>query len=267
MPQKLPMSHITKMVGSYDATLGVCALPVDQVRAMLPPDLELAEQQLTPPSTHPVVFGFGRHEHVHFTHLEFLWNQGYLEQFTGVPFVRLKPGRGREPNRANFYFLPRLFLDKLTPVVGGVLWWGFPKRLSRISVDDRRYRVRSLLKQDDLISLDIASRSEPGRFGEFPYLAPIAETISQPLIGKTLADFGPWVGSTFDWRWHAAEIWSVDATIQIRQPYLPGLEPATYQLSGIGDAPLGAFGVRTNWELSLPYSPSKVAPGVSYAIR
>jgi len=260
MPQQLPMSHITKMIGGYEATIVVCALPVDQVRAMLRPDLELAEQQLTPPSTHPVVFGFGRHSNVHLIHLELLWNQGYLEQFVGVPFVRLKPGLWRGPNHANFYFLPRLFLDKFIPVLGGIVWWGLPKRLSRVSDDHRRYRVQSLWKRNDIISLDIESRSEPGKLEDFPHLAPIAEMIAQPLIGKSLAEFGPWVGSTFDWRWPHAAIWSVGATMQISRPFLPGLKPATYQLPGIGDDPLGAFGVRTNWEFSLPYLPSRVAP-------
>jgi hypothetical protein len=260
MPRQLPMSHITKMIGGYEATICVVAMPEAQVKAMLRPDLELAPQQLTPPSTHPVIFGFGRHSDVHLIHLERLWNQGYLEQFVGVPFTRLKAGLLRGPNQANFYFLPRLFLDRYIPVLGGVLWWGLPKRLSKVSTDDRRYQVRSLSGQEDIISLDIMSRDDHGQYADFPHLAPIAEMISQPLLGKSLNEFGPWVGSTFDWRWPHAEIWSVEASMKISEPFLPGLKPAIYELPGIWDTPLGAFGVRTNWEYSLPYLPSRVAP-------
>jgi len=103
------------MVGLYDAVLGIVALPADQVSLMLPPyHVVLAEQSVTPPSTHPVVFGFGRHHHVHLTHLEWLWDQSYYEFFCRRPLGQ-PPGPGVREGQPGSGLLPAAPVSEQVP--------------------------------------------------------------------------------------------------------------------------------------------------------
>jgi hypothetical protein len=256
----LPKLTFTELAGRYDAVLCTLPLPASDVSQMLPPEhVRLAPQDVTPSETHPVVFGFGRHHHVHLTGLDWLYNQDYSEFFVGIPYVNLDTVVDGAGSPAPLYYLPRLFLDKFLAVAGGVWWWGFEKQLARISVQNQDYSVRGFLGNENLISMTTGARGPQETYDKFPNLVPVANMISLPLLTKVFSGVGPWAASTFDWHWNSAEIWSVEASMTIADAFLPELPTGTFDFQGIKDVSLGAFQLRTNWTLSLPYAPNLAA--------
>jgi len=152
-------------------------------------------------------------------------------------------------------------------VAGGVWWWGFEKLMADITQQGDLYSVRGYFLHEDLISLRTGTSGPKGHLADFPNLIPIANMISQPMVTKAFARLGPWVASSFDWGWDQADIWSIDASMKILEQFLPALSTGTTEFTGIAQAPLGTFRIRTNWTLSLPYSPNELSPGQSLAGR
>ena len=261
-----PKLTFTELAGQYDAVIGILTLPNEQVSQMLPPnDVQLGVQEVTPPGTHPVLFLFGRHTNAHLAHFQWLYHEDYNEFIVGIPYVSLTTegsGVAQEP----LYYLPRLLLDKFLAVAGGVWWWGFEKQLAQISQAGDLYSVRGHLGNEDLISLQTKTMGVQSELSAFPFLFPVADMVSQPLLTKVFARLGPWATSTFDWKWNQAAIWPVEARMTISDAFLPGLPTGAFDLDSIEDTYLGTFRIRTNWTLSLPYSPRLVA-GMRRALR
>src|SRR5262245_3083444 len=130
----LPQLNHTFLAGQYDAIIGVLAMPNAQVSQMLPSGgvAQLAAQAMTGAGTHPVVFLFGEHDDAHISSLPWSNKEDYLEAIVGIPYVDLVAGPG-SPSQEPLYYLPRLYLDKLWPVAGGVFWYGFAKEVAKIS--------------------------------------------------------------------------------------------------------------------------------------
>lgn len=213
---------------------------------MLPGELELAPQTTTPDGTHPVFFIFGRHTHVH-SHLSRWPEMNYLEFVLGVPCVQWKSSKTKY--RGPYFFMPRLFLDSIPPILLGWLY-GLAKKLSRVHMGDGDYKVDSLIRNERIVSGQFKAYGQPGSPSRFPFFKTVAELLQQPFVGQTPLGF--YRCSRFDWNFEQASVQPLEAEMEIAKPFRPGLPVGPFSAKGIDESPLGAFRIETHWKLSVP---------------
>jgi len=254
---------IIHMEGGYVSSFFVASWPTSVVQSLLPAGVELAPQTVAPPGEHPVFFGFGKQENATLTYFRWLpfFPLNYLELLVGIPAVRRK-SFGICPYDEPYMYIARLYLNRFIPVLGGVLFWGFPKMLARMQRTPTHYAVETLKGGTPLISLD---STPTGPFipalnnQSFAFLGGL---LGQRLLQKSLEGHGPLLSATMTWRLANAELRPLDAKMTISESFLPGLPTGSFTSTGIDVNPLGAFELRTRWRLSLPYPPgSPSLPG------
>lgn len=224
------------------------ALPKAQAGALLPAGLELGDQSATPPALHPVGLAFGRNKRVRLSNMPRLFDLDYLESSISVPWVRRW---GQTP----LTYTPRLFLDNLPSVLGGLLVWGFNKELARLRWGPDTFQVETFLGGQRLIDVQFETKGELRDPAAFPNFAPfLGPAMAQTKVEKTMLGRGPFVYSTLDWGGgRGLQIRPVEATVEVRRQFLPGLLPGVYRAQGIDQTPLGAFEFSTEqWQLSFP---------------
>jgi hypothetical protein len=251
------------MTGGYVASFFNCAWPLDTVRGLLPAGLDLAPQSVTAPDLHPVLMGFGRQENVTMEHLGWLpiFPMNYLEYFIGIPAVQR---RGCGPYHEPYLYMARLYLNSFLPVLGGVLFWGFPKELAVIKQGPGHFQVSTLRGQQPLISLESTATGDFSAALAHQNFAFVGGLLGQRLVEKSLDAHGPLLSATMTWDLAQAELRPLQATMEIASAFLPGLPTGRFEspTPGIDQNPMGAFELRTTWRLSLPFRPGKrPAPG------
>src|SRR5512143_1329851 len=96
-----------RITGNYDSFVVILQLDQATVASMLPPEIALMPQTLTPPGQHPVMMSFNIQSNVR---LEWGWLRGprfnYLEFAVGVPFTQL--AITKVAFRGPFFFAPLL---------------------------------------------------------------------------------------------------------------------------------------------------------------
>ena len=236
------------------------ALPTDTVRKLLPHGLELGAQSVTPPGTHPVLFGFNDMFRLHWSFPSLLPNETYRELSVGVPFAYLTRGQVTSQSPGPYYFMPQLYLDNLFAIVGGTLFWGFNKQLASFQVTADRYAVSATGSGDSFTSLAWTNVGEHRPLHEFPHFDPVRQMLSQPVISMVPAAIGPFfVLSDFNKMWDRGVIRPVHAAMTVDVEYMVGFPggryPADTLSPGIDESVLGAYDLRVPWLLSLPYPP------------
>jgi hypothetical protein len=220
---------------------------------MLPPGLRLSEQQMTSTSTHPVLLAFGQHRHAKLTKFQFLFdNVTYLESSLSIPFVQFEE---HSSSRENFIYIPRLYLNDLRATLGGNIFWGFNKELGQIKPENQfsqTYQVNSYISNQPITSLNLEISGNCGNTSDFPNFTAVQTMMNQPLVLKTIRGFGPYVRANYDWNFNQAKIQPIQATVNILQPYVSGLELGTHSVDGIDKVELGAFKMDNPWVLHLP---------------
>lgn len=258
-----------RLVGEWTVQVVQLALPLERVRAMLPWGLAPGPQALAPPGTHPVRFYFTegiRASLPGFPGMDMV----YDEQTLAIPYVQrtgpLLPGARVGP----YLYMPRLWLDNWLPSAGGVLFWGFEKRMALIDTREEILggepwtvqRVRDLRHGEELIAgrWRAVDAREPVRVDREPNFAVQREIIDQPTISQIPWGFGPTQAlSNFSMAWDVATLRSIEAEIEIHSTYVPGLPLGRHgRTPGLAQDPLGSYALTTPWELSLLYSPDLV---------
>ncbi|MFO0756797.1 MAG: acetoacetate decarboxylase family protein [Byssovorax sp.] len=239
------------------------ALPSDTVRGMLPYGLDLGDQRLTPPGTHPVVLWFQIMLRAHMSVPTLLPSMTYLEHIFGVPFVYVTRGAIDRRTPGPAFFMARLYLDSLLATAGGVLWWGFAKQMAEMRLTARRFSVAQ--EGEPLISLDFEPRGPFRSLASFPRMAPIREIMRQPLVSQVPAAVGPFFAfSDFHRDVEGGEIRPLATVVQIDEQFLPGLPcgrfPAEMQAPGIDTSALGSYEIRSPWRQGLIYPPRPRPP-------
>ncbi len=237
-------------VGTYRSDCAVVALPVDDVRAMLPAGVSPGAQTLAPPGHHPVLFMFGRHSGVHPVILP-IRGGSYHEMITAVPFLDYPAGTPRSGGvyRGEHAFMPRLYLDDWIFVVLG-WFYGYDKVRARIEETEDVYRVRSLVRRRPIVSGRFEPRGESGPVSEFPNFAAVAPAFQQPFLGKFF--FGPILCSIMTFELEKAVMRPIEARVEVETAYLPGMPVREFRVPGIDASPLGAFHIEVPWTLSYP---------------
>lgn len=220
-------------------------IPTERLRLLLPHGLELGEQAVTRPGTHPVILLFNEMLAVHLTIPSALPSLSYRELSLGIPHCYIGGRLGP------FYYQPRLFLDSLLATIGGVLYWGFPKRLASFSLADGAFAVN-----DALTSLAYSEAGPELPFSAYPNFDSIRAMHEQPLVLMLPAGVGPFfVCSNFDKLWAQGTLQPLETTARIDSSFVPGLETGSSSAPSIAASVVGSYVMRVPWRLSMPYSP------------
>jgi hypothetical protein len=232
----------------------IVPLPTEQVRNFLPAGLELGDQTVTSPKTHPVMYFFNDIFRAHISIPTLIPNMTYHEHQIGVPFTYLSDGPVTSRS-GPYYFMPKLYLDNLLAIVGGIAGWGFAKEMASFSVDANHYIVTSLTGQR-LASLDYTPKRNRGfrPVAQYPSFEPIRQILSQKLISMVPASIGPFfVLSDFDKAFDdpSASVEPIQTTLDVDVAYVQGLKCGR-QTPAPG---LESWELKVPWSLSLPYPP------------
>ena len=240
-------------VGRYRSWMVVLSIPQERVKQMLPRQLELAPQDIAPPGKHPLLLMFGHQLNVsiHLGSTD-LFDLDYLEFVLEVPYTQWKSTRAAY--RGPLLFSPRLWLNKTFPLMLG-RFYGFAKERANMALDQDRYLIAGWETNKPLISGHFKAIGDSGPTANFPlFEQALSRLFNQPLVGQTrLGPLpGPFVCSIFDWHFDRAKIQAVEATVNIAQPFVPGLPIGEYSTPGLDTDALGAFHLDTRWQLTEP---------------
>jgi hypothetical protein len=237
------------------------ALPSDRVRDMLPAGLELGDQSVSPPGTHPIILFFHDMFRAQMSIPTLLPNMTYHEHSVGVPFSYMSRGSITPGLPGPYYFMPKLYLDNFWATLGGLAFWGFPKEMATVVVTAETYTVTSFTGQR-LTSLAWKNPEQPEYrpIWEFPNFEPVRQMLSQPIISMVPFAMGPFfILSDFDKAWEVATLRPIETSLEVDVEYVPGFSGGRYPASdwspGIDASVLGSYELRAPWRLSLPYPP------------
>jgi uncharacterized protein with NAD-binding domain and iron-sulfur cluster len=233
-------------------TAGANALlpfPREVVQQLLPEGLELAPQTLAGPGQHPVVLFFGWQDKVrpNFSPL----GMNYLEFIISVPYVRHADPALRQAVPGPFIYMPRLYLDKLSPVWLGVYAYGYRKALSQITADGDDYIVKEHRSGRPIVACSFKKAGSTGAVTDFPHMSRVQRAYSLPLISRTI--LGTWLYSYFDFALGQALVQPIDMTVKIYNSEATGLTPGVYKVPSIEGGSLGGFFMSTAASISNPF--------------
>jgi hypothetical protein len=241
-------------------------VPKNRVRAFLPAGLELGDQNLTQtPGTHPVFLFFNDMFRLHLSVPTLIPSITYHELHVGIPFTYLSTGPVMPGAPGPYYFMPRLYLDNLLALFGGIVFFGLAKNMAGVSVTANSYTVASLTGHP-VASLEWIMDTKNPFFKpttDFPLFEPVRQALSQSIISRVPASVGPYFAiSDFTMAWDSAAVRPLHTAVVGDPDYLPGYPGGRVPLSGwstanIETSPLGSYELRSSWRLSLPYPPPR----------
>ncbi|MBV8588495.1 MAG: NAD(P)-binding protein, partial [Acetobacteraceae bacterium] len=230
--------------GIYEASVAVLLLDTALVQTMLPPPLELGSGL---ESKHPVVFFFGRQDDVRPSVWPLPgWN--YDEAVIAVPDVyACEMGYAYE---GPFAYLPRLWLDRLPPVLAGLFLYGYAKQLAQIRARSGQYTITGF----DDSQLLAEARFTPQGAGRPPHTCPgwssIERLLNQPLLAEPMP--GVEIGSVLSFRLHKVRtVAPITADLTLAPEAAPNFRGGTYSASGLDSLP-AAFQMTSHWHLTPP---------------
>lgn len=246
-------------VGTIDTNVVVRTLPVETVRKLLPPGLELAPQPLSFPEEHPVFFLFS---HDHFT--AWFGTMDYEELMVGVPYVQLADVHA--PNRGPFIYMPRLYLNDNLPRILGNRIYGFEKLEADITNDDGTYRVTQPGTSEPIVTAKFQTVGSAGPVTSLPNFETVRRIFEQPTVSQALRiidpdafhDQGllsPFLCSTITYDFATAKITPIKAEVSISDQLTPpGLPIGSFERPSLADDTLGSFRLQAKQVVSLPGS-------------
>jgi len=241
--------------GQYIATMIVTYADADEMKAHLPPGVELLEKDIRN-GKHAILYLLGYTQNLHP-----IWSPfpgiNYMEFAVGIPSVRIKRKGGYD---GPFFYLPTLYLSRFYPVLLG--WMvGYRKHWGWVYGQDRTYHVAKLGGKKILsASFDVGTL--PAMVMGGPKADPKAAPWGQLLDEPHANPFGPnaFLYLHYHWDWPNALLQPVRADVEVFED-LPGLPRGTHHFGGLnegmyqdGMAPEGAFRVCAPFEWLPPFS-------------
>lgn len=234
------------------------APPVAQVQALMPKGLALGEHRVTPAGTHPVIISFNKLSDARMSVPSLLPTLNYREYTVGIPYSFVSYGRPASDGLGPFYYMPRLLLDSMLAVIGGVGFWGFRKEPATFK---RGGMEQSILGSDgtELTSLAWTDRGEHRPVSSYEHFAEVRKMLDHPLVSQMPLGMGPFVVSDFMRQWDRATVRPIETTMTVKNDrFLPGcaaiVKTAEHSL-GINVSAMGSYELRAPWRLGMPYVP------------
>jgi Acetoacetate decarboxylase (ADC) len=230
-------------IGQMTAVVAILPVAQEAARAMLPPGLDLAGQDVMRGDRHPIVLILGRQSGVRSRLLPF--GADYLEFILALPFVERRVGRERVGGP--FCYPARLYLDRGLPTVAGRLLYAYDKRRAAIRMTADSYRIAD------------AAGGEPLLDAQYRIAGPAIESsrivaltlLDQPVISQSR---GGWRYSVADLGLDRAVLQPVELGLSIRRAFVPGLPVGDFRLEGLDGDHGAAFRIRTHWRLAGPWA-------------
>ena len=231
----------------FNGHIAVWSWPAEEVRQLLAPGLELADQPFEASigkDHHPVVFAYGEQTRGanFFAGIPIRSGLAYHEAGMFVPFVR-KRGHVGTPRTA----VPRMYADFFPPVWHDEAYYGFGKQLVEFREEGA---LRLCLSADGCPLLDLAVEPrgpwQPAVSCTDPVLALIQAAATLPVVGR-MKD-GSFVGSHFLWDFRPATLRAADSTVELAAGVVDRVKARTCP-----DVTGGTFEVRDLvWRLGWP---------------
>ncbi|MBL9050158.1 MAG: NAD(P)-binding protein [Tabrizicola sp.] len=246
--------------GAVDGWFSFHAVDAAALQAILPAGMTLHPQAFTPAGTHPVTILANQQLGVRASALpRFLGFRPYFEAIISVACVQV------EGHPGIFNYLPNLYLSNRAAQLSGVWFYGFNKRMGKLSMGNADYSVAtpdgapvwSARYQDRGFARSLMDSPDAGR----------VQTLCNQVI-VTEGELSRWQFSSFDFSLGTAEITPVSAEITIQNSALAELPAGRMSarplaMPGDGAAPRhglpGAFRIRTSWTLSNPLDSRRIA--------
>jgi len=229
-------------VGNYSALFATLPVPAENAQAMLPNGVSLGAQTLTPAGQHPLLLMFGHHTHVHPAFLK-IGGWSYHEFLVAIPWVTK---RGSDTVWSH---MPKLYLDSWAMVLAGWLY-AFPKMRAGISASADSYAVHTWITRRRRVSARWNLEGSAGPASAFPNFSGVAATFAEPFVQRFPPL--PFETSTMAFDLASATIQAATASVEISEPFLPGLPTGSFSFPSIATTPLGAFTIDVPWTLSWP---------------
>ena len=185
----------------------------------------------------------------------------YHEHSVGVPVLLRRPGRAGAA-RGPYFFMPIVLLDHVLATIGGLLFWGYAKRLATIRDADGRYSATAMSGEPVVsVSYEYTGEAKP--------IADVSATSScsgrRCRKRSSRRSRSAWDRSScsrvFRKRWEVATIRPLRAVTEIFTDYVVGLSsgryPATDRSADINESVMGSYELSAPWQLGSPY-PSAV---------
>ena len=152
-------------------------LPREQVQALLPRGLSLANTPLARHGMHPVGLSFCRYHAVRGSFLPgFLAMPPYGEATFAIPFVHTA-----DAGRAVFLYPRKLYVDSLPAIAAGRLFYAMNKSRARITQDDRSFRAFDAQGRP-FIDTSFVQRDDPAPLADHPAFGTVSTLLNLPFV-------------------------------------------------------------------------------------
>jgi hypothetical protein len=219
-------------------------------QSLLPADLELAPQTLSPVGKHPILLLFNRTHLEPNTKLDRIAKEyklgielDYNEFIVMLPYVQFKDSTYNDG--APYCFLPVLYLDSLLAVLGGRIFWEFNKELARFDTSGYNFNVSSEILDTPIFTSEFLLSGMPVRDESLQNFS-----IIEPVLNLPVIEHGPYgyVSSIYTVAYENQFITPSSITLNnVSCPYLP---LGNITSNSITETPLGCFDLDYNWSLT-----------------
>jgi hypothetical protein len=245
-------------VGDYDACVMIFPVPSAAVASVLPAGLQLASQSITSAGQHPVLLYVGEQRQVRGVLVPSLLCpllrpiglcMYFLEAAIAIPYVTKTSDTSATPKFCSV----KLYLNKPLPIYLGWLA-GFPKELGQLAAIGNSYDVRTI-SSDPLLHITYTPQSAFRNISSYANFGALRPMFEQIHIGRLFSLGTPLLESfvccSIDLKLTSARAQSVAIDGTLTSTFSTLLPPA-FSLPGLETDALGAFRLRTTWELTPP---------------
>ncbi len=235
----------TVVSGRIDTRGFVLLVDREVVQSWLPRGLRIDPR--CPFDDHPVIILFGtaanqaRHKRITY---RFPWPP-FLEVLVGIPYLRME----NNPRVGVVQHYPRVYLNNWSATRQGIRVAGWPKIYTRLEEEGSRYQVYNPCGGHIFTGTthfdQVRPIAEPG-----VALPQVREMLSQPLV---LERRGRLHVHDFDFHWNCAEVTSVPVDFELREGFMPGLNPLAGSLPGLAGDRLGGFQIKCYYTRTMLY--------------
>ena len=231
--------------GTYNSNVAVLTVETALIRAVLPANFELGGNYSGDRST--VLLFFGHQSDVR----PDIWplpGWAYDEAVFAVPNVFARDAR--YAYQGPFVFVPRLWLDRLSPVLAGILLYGYSKILTRIEASPDAYVVRSIGGETTLAQARFEPAGPACDPRTFHVWHEIEACLNQPILTEPMP--GVEIGSVLSFRTHRIRaVQPLHAELTIGDGAAPGFAGGRFNAAGMASIP-AAFRMRSHWHITPP---------------
>jgi hypothetical protein len=205
---------------TFNGCIAFCNWRREDVAAVLPAELELAENTSFAPEWHPVAFVFGEQTEgaTIFGGITFPLDLNYYELAFAIPFVKHRRGHNLHT------FVPRMYSTFFPATWAGNAHYGLGKEMAIMRWQGPLFVISTA---DGALAFH-ASVESAGEWTsdpciELPNFAAAQAAFALPVVGRRTD--GTYVTSYFGWDFSAARVRPAQAWLSIDAPLIEGLAP------------------------------------------